>query len=107
MHSGMKKKRWPASAGTDMQSKNKPAQSAAERRHVARVAELPCVVCQASGPSSAHEPEQGMWFIALPLCHQCHQGPEGWHGTRLRWHLRKMTELKAINETIRQLEVAT
>ena len=24
------------------------------------------------------------------------RGPEGWHGTRLRWSLRKMDELKAI-----------
>jgi len=83
-----------------MQSKNKRAQSKAERRHVARLAELPCAVCGAAGPSEVHEPEQGYWWIAIPLCHACHQLPHGWHGTRLNWTRNKMTELKAINQTI-------
>lgn len=86
-----------------MRSKNKAAQTQAEAAHVARVAELPCVVCETSGPSEVHEPEQGLWMISMPLCPLCHRGPEGWHGTRLRWKLRKMDELKAINETWRQL----
>lgn len=86
-----------------MRSKNKKAPTAAERGHIERVANLACVVCSASAPSEVHEPEQGMWFIAMPLCQACHRGPEGWHGTRLRWKLRKMTELKAINETGRML----
>ena len=86
-----------------MKSKNKPAQTAAERRHVALVAELPCIVCGAPGPSEVHEPEQSLWFASMPLCAPCHRGPEGWHGTRLRWTLRKMSELRAINETLRAL----
>jgi hypothetical protein len=86
-----------------MQSKNKPAQTAAERRHVARVADLSCVVCDAPGPSEVHEPEQGLWFASMPLCAACHRGPDGWHGTRRRWTFRKMDELKAINETHRRL----
>lgn len=86
-----------------MKSKNKPAQTAAEREHVQRVAQLPCVVCGSNEGSEVHEPEQGMWFISMPLCAPCHRGPEGWHGTRLRWKLRKMSELKAINETGRLL----
>lgn len=88
-----------------MRSKNKPAPTAAERAHIARVAQLDCVVCGAIGPSEVHEPEQGLWHIATPLCAPCHRGPEGWHGTRLRWKLRKFTELVAINETQRQLEM--
>ena len=87
-----------------MRSKNKPAPTAAERRHIARIAAMSCIVCDTAGPSEVHEPEQGYWHISLPLCPPCHRGPEGWHGTRLRWTLRKMTELKAINETIKQLE---
>lgn len=85
-----------------MQSKNKPKQTAAEKQHAARVAGLPCVVC-GDGPSEVHEPEQGLWFVSIALCPACHRGPEGWHGTRLRWKLRKMDELKAINETLRAL----
>ena len=89
-----------------MRSKSKPAQTKGERLHVARVAQLDCVVCGAVGPSVVHEPEQGMWWLAVPLCPACHGGPgfpEGWHGTRLRWSLRKMTELKAINLTHERL----
>ena len=86
-----------------MRSKNKPAQTAQEKEYVRRIAELPCVVCGTYDGSEVHEPEQGLWFASMPLCPACHRGPEGWHGTRLRWSLRKMTELKAINETVRML----
>lgn len=86
-----------------MQSKNKPRPTAAEARHIERVAALPCVVCEAPPPSEVHEPEQGLWFASIALCANCHRGPDGWHGTRLRWKLRKFSELLAINETHRQL----
>ncbi len=86
-----------------MRSKNKPAQTKVEAAHAERVSQLPCIVCQAPAPSEVHEPEQGLWLIAIPLCYACHRGPQGWHGTRLRWSLKKMTELKAINETHRKL----
>jgi hypothetical protein len=86
-----------------MQSKNKAAPTAAERQHIARVADMDCVVCDAAGPSEVHEPEQGLWFAAMPLCPACHRGPQGWHGTRQRWTLRRMTELKAIDMTHRRL----
>ena len=86
-----------------MRSKNKPAQTKAEAAHTARLAEMPCVVCDTPGPSEVHEPEQGLWFASMPLCPACHRGPEGWHGTRLRWTLRKMDELKAIDQTNRNI----
>lgn len=86
-----------------MKSKNKPAPTAAERRHIERVAALPCVVCEAAGPSEVHEPEQGLWFAAIALCQACHRGPDGWHGTRLRWRLRRINELQAINRTVAQV----
>lgn len=90
-----------------MHSKNKPAQTAAERRHVAKVAALPCSVCGDTGPVEVHEPEQGLWFASIPLCIPCHRGPDGWHGTRLRWKLRKVTELQAIDKTNRALALAS
>ena len=86
-----------------MQTKNKSAMTAAERRHVSAIREMSCVICDNLPPTEAHEPEQGMWFIAIPLCDLCHRGKHGWHGDRQRWKLRKMTELKAINETLRRL----
>ena len=84
-----------------MNSKNKPSMTVAERLHVGTIRNMPCVICEAEGPSEAHEPEQGLWMISMPLCPACHRRPEGWHGTRARWKLRKMTELKAINLTIK------
>lgn len=86
-----------------MRSKNKPKQTPAESEHADRVSALPCAICEAPPPSQVHEPEQGFWFIAIPLCEACHKGKDGWHGTRLRRSLRKMTELRAINETLRNL----
>ena len=85
-----------------MRSRNKPAMTAAERQHVSRMAELSCVVDNLE-PVEIHEFEQGQWFTAVPLCAACHRGPEGWHGTRLRWTLARMDPLKAINETHRRL----
>lgn len=86
-----------------MRSKNHKAITAAESKHLGRVKEMDCVVCGASGPSDAHHPAQQLHYISIPLCVPCHRGPEGWHGTRLRWKLRKMDELKAINETLRMV----
>lgn len=77
--------------------------TAAERAYVDRVSQLPCVVCGSQEGSEVHEPEQGLWFASMPLCPACHRGPEGWHGTRLRWKLRKVTELQAINNTVAAL----
>lgn len=86
-----------------MFSKNKAKQNANEKLHAANIAAMDCVVCGNHGPSEVHEPEQGFWFVAVPLCFECHRGKDGWHGTRLRWNLRKISELKAINETVRRL----
>jgi hypothetical protein len=86
-----------------MQSKNKPAPTAAERRHIERLAAMECVVC-GGGPVEVHEPEQGLWFAAMPLCGVCHRDPKrGWHGERLNWKARKMSELDAIAATVRRL----
>jgi hypothetical protein len=87
-----------------MQSKNKPKPTVAEAEHIALIAEMDCIVCEAPGPSEVHEPEQGLWFASMPLCPACHRGPEGWHGTRQRWKLRKVSELSAINDTIKELK---
>lgn len=87
-----------------MQSKNKDAPTAAERRHIERIKSMRCVVCDANGPSECHEVEQGAWFTSMPLCPDCHRGPfNGIHGQKRMWAVMKMDELGALNETIRRL----
>ena len=75
-----------------------------ERRHLGRVKELPCSVCDADGPSEAHHVEQGLQYTCVALCIDCHRGPVmGWHGQKRGWLIRKMTELDALNVTIARL----
>ncbi len=87
-----------------MQSKNKAAMRAKEREHVSMVKEMDCGVCGASGPSDAHELNQGQWFTSIPLCKDCHQGSlNGWHGQRRIWKVLKKDELSVLNETIERM----
>lgn len=84
-----------------MQSKNKKAPTVSERRHIARIKEMDCVVCGASGPSECHEINQGQWFTSMPLCADCHRGSfNGIHGQARMWSVKKMDELSALNKTI-------
>jgi hypothetical protein len=86
-----------------MQSKNKKAPTAAEKRHIVRIKEMPCIICEAPPPSDCHEIKQGQWFTSLPLCRSCHTGQNGWHGTKALWKIRKMDELDALNLTIQKI----
>lgn len=83
--------------------------TAAEKRHMARVACLSCAVCDAEGVQVHHIREgQGMgqrasnWLV-VPLCPACHQGPRGIHGDRSALRLRKLDELDLLADTIRRL----
>lgn len=87
-----------------MQSKNKRPPSAAEREHIVRIKSMPCVACDEPGPSECHEIEQGMWWLSLPVCPDCHRGSHnGPPGRGAIWRVKKMTELVALNLTIRKL----
>ncbi len=78
--------------------------NARERAHVQRVKELACSVCDAPGPSDAHHIEQDRHYATVALCKDCHQGSNnGWHGRRVLWKIKKMTELDALNVTIGRL----
>jgi len=87
-----------------VQAKNKPAPTAAERAHIERVKSLPCVVCWAPPPSECHEIEQSLWWASIPLCASCHRDNfNGVHGQARIWKVKKVTELVALNATIRTL----
>lgn len=87
-----------------MQSKNKATPTRSERAHIARIKAQPCIVCEAAPPSEAHEIEQGLWFLSLPLCADCHRGSHnGIHGRKSIWTAMKLNEISALNETLRRL----
>jgi hypothetical protein len=71
-----------------------------ERRHLARVKELPCSVCDEPGPSDAHHIEQKLQYCCVALCRSCHNSL---HGEKLIWKVKKLDELKALNITIERL----
>ena len=84
-----------------MNSKNlKPA----EKDHLQMIKEMPCSVCKASPPSDAHHIKQGLHYLCIPLCKDCHQGSfNGIHGQARIWSVYKMDELTALNNTIRAM----
>lgn len=76
----------------------------ADREHFQLVKELPCGVCGAAGPSDAHHIEQGLHFLCIPLCKDCHQGSfNGIHGQARMWKVMKKTELTVLNDTVKLL----
>jgi hypothetical protein len=84
-----------------MKSKNSKPLTAAERKHLARVKECPCSVCNAEPPSSAHHIKQGHHFTTVALCADCHtDGSLGIHGCKTAWKIAKLDELDALNITL-------
>lgn len=84
--------------------------NASERKHVQRVKELPCGLCETPGPSFAHHIREGQGmsqraghFCTIPLCFECHQGAQGIHGDRALWRIYKKTEVDVLDETIGRL----
>lgn len=86
--------------------------SAAGKRHMGRVAQLPCCVCGAYGVQVHHVREgQGMSqrasdFLTVPLCPPCHTGPNGIHGNKSLMKIQKLDELDLLARTIERLEAA-
>lgn len=75
-----------------------------ERKHLARVKELPCSVCDAPPPSDAHHYKQHRQYLCIALCKDCHQGSfNGLHGQRRMWAVMKMDEQDALNVTIERI----
>lgn len=81
----------------------------ADKRHMGRVAELPCACCGAMGVQVHHLREgQGMAqrasnFLTIPLCEPCHTGPRGIHGDKSIMRTLKLSELDMLANTIEAL----
>ena len=80
--------------------------SLAAKRHMGRVAELPCCLC-GTMPVEVHHVLEGRvpgrrgpdWLV-LPLCPLCHRGPEGIHGTKAMLRVSRKTEMELVAETL-------
>lgn len=81
----------------------------AEARHMGRVAELPCALCNAE-PVEVHHLREGQGlsqrasnWLTIPLCPSCHRGPSGLHGDRSLLRIQKVDELDLLARTIAAL----
>lgn len=79
------------------------------KQHLSRIAQLPCACCGVTGVHVHHIREgQGMSqrasdFLTIPLCPDCHQGPQGVHGDRTLMRVYKLSELDMLANTIMRL----
>lgn len=83
--------------------------TAGMKKHMSRVAQLPCCTCGSIGVQLHHVREgQGMaqrasnWLV-VPLCQPCHTGSRGVHGDRSMMRLKKLTELDMLAMTLERL----
>jgi len=95
-----------------VKSKNHKPLTELERVHVRDIKRLPCSLADNDDHYSghtyvdgtqAHHITQGNHFTTVALCWGCHQGPLGWHGTRVLWKIKKMDEEAALNVTLSRL----
>lgn len=93
----------------------KPAKEAPDPARMAKVKQLPCVVCGAPPPSDAHHCICGRYgtrkapdSMTIPLCKECHQdGPQAIHRGKASWIARNGNDfefLDAVNEQIEAME---
>ena len=78
-----------------------------------RIAAMPCICCRLNGLSQGtktcvHHIREGREarndFLTLPLCWDCHQGPQGIHGDKTYLRLLKMSEWALLAKVIEALE---
>lgn len=89
--------------------------TAAERRHLARIAGLPCILCELldqpqTGRTTVHHIREGQGmsqrashWLAVPLCRECHQGHLGIHGDRTLLRIANVDELDLLALTIERM----
>lgn len=86
----------------------------AEKRHMARVAELGCIACDLLGygqtPAQVHHIREGQGmqqragnFLVVPLCLEHHTGSGGVHGDRSVLRQLNMGELELLDATLARL----
>jgi hypothetical protein len=81
-----------------------------EAAHLERVKNLECAVCAKYAPSHAHHlmhdrasGRKPGHYCTIPLCDNCHVGPNGIHGDRSMWKVYKISEMEALDQTLAKL----
>ena len=79
------------------------------KRHLAKVAQLPCCLC-GTMPVELHHIREGQGMaqrapdtLVIPLCPDCHRGKNGIHGDKTMLRVMKKTELELLDETLRKV----
>jgi len=82
--------------------------TAAEKRHLARVAELGCIIC--GSPAQVHHIREGQGmgqraphFLTIPLCPEHHVGGVSIHCSKRRFEAIYGCELDLLNQTLERL----
>ncbi len=87
----------------------------AEKAHLARLAEMPCLLCNELGlvthgveihhlRTGAGMSQRSSHWLTIPLCPACHREGNGIHGNRSLMKIAKVSELDLLAECIRRLE---
>lgn len=74
-------------------------------QYMGLVKQLPCCVCGAAAPSSAHHCISDNTIRddlkTIPLCYSCHQGPDGIHAAKRTWESANGKDYDYIEQTRR------
>ena len=86
---------------------SKKITSAVERRHMGRVAELPCSACGAFGVHVHHIRSELIKdnFLTIPLCPEHHTGDFSIHKSKRQFENIYGSELHLLAQTIKQLSL--
>jgi len=79
--------------------------SASAKRHMAKIARLPCAACNAIGVHVHHIREERLKddFLTTPLCPECHQGAFSIHMSKKQFESVYGSELQLLAKTIELL----
>lgn len=68
---------------------------------------LPCICCGATPPTEAHhvrdDGKARSDFRVIPLCYECHRGPQGYHAAKKSWRAKYGRDCDLLNHVADKL----
>lgn len=87
--------------------KKAASRTPARTAYMMAVKELDCCVCGRAGPSDAHHCRSGGMarddMKTIPLCFDCHRGPNGYHEAKRTWEANNGPDHGLIDQTRNQV----